>query len=51
MTQKMMKLFSNVTEARSYLRENNGMTVAAAKIYVARHTTMTNGSKVWVVLP
>ena len=51
MTQKMMRLFSNVTEARTYLRENNGMTVAAAKIYVDKHTTMTNGNKVWVVLP
>ena len=51
MTQKMMKLFSNVTEARSYLRTNNSMTVAAAKQYVDRHTTMTNGNKVWVVLP
>ena len=51
MTQKMMKLFTNVTEARTYLRENYSMAVARAKIYVDRHTTMTNGNKVWVVLP
>ena len=51
MTQKMMKLFTNVTEAKTYLRENYGMTVARAKIYVYNHTTMRNGNKVWVILP
>ena len=51
MTEKMMKLFANITEARSYLRTNNSMTVAQAKQYVDKHTTMTNGNKVWVVLP
>jgi len=51
MTQKFMKLFSDVTEARSYLRTNNSMTVAQAKQYVDKHTTMRNGDTIWVVLP
>ena len=51
MTQKMMRLFNTVTEARSYLRTNHGMTIARAKHYVENHTTMKNGNKVWVVLP
>lgn len=51
MTQKMMRLFNNLTEARTYVRSETGWTIARTKQYVDNNITMRNGNKVWVVLP
>ena len=54
MTQKMMRLFNTLTEARTYIKNDQSISLAKAKEYVERNTVLTNGatgSKIWVILP
>ena len=54
MTQKMMKLFNTRAEARTYIRNDQSISLEKAKEYVERNTVLTNGvtgSKIWVILP
>ena len=51
MTQRMMRLFDNVTQARTFIREDQGFTIAKAKEYVEKNTVQKVDNKVWVILP
>ena len=54
MTQKMMKLFNTKTEAQTYVKNDQSISLAKAKKYVERNTVLTNGetgNKLWVILP
>ena len=51
MTQRMMRLFNTVTEARTYVKNVQSISLAKAKIYVQNNTTNKIGNKVWVILP
>jgi len=54
MTQKVMRLFNTLTEARTYIKNDQSISLTRAKEYVERNTVLTNGvtgSKVWVILP
>ena len=54
MTQKVMRLFNTITEARTYIKNDQSISLTRAKEYVERNTVLTNGvtgSKVWVILP
>jgi hypothetical protein len=51
MTQKMMRLFNTVSEAKTYVKNETGWTVDRANQYVDNHIINRNGDKVWVVLP
>jgi hypothetical protein len=51
MTQRMMRLFDTVTEARTYVKENQSISLEKAKTYVQNNTVNTVGNKVWVILP
>ena len=48
---KMIRLFDNVTQARTFIREDQGMTIAKAKEYVEKNTVNKIDNKVWVILP
>ena len=49
--QRMMKLFNTVAEARTYIKNDQGISLANASNYVERYTVNQVGDKVWVVLP
>jgi hypothetical protein len=54
MTQKMMRLFNTLAEARTYIKNDQSISLAKAKEYVERNTVLTNGvagNKIWVILP
>ena len=51
MTKRMMRLFDNVTQARTFIREDQGISLAKAKVYVERNTVKQVDNKVWVILP
>ena len=54
MTQKLMRLFNTKTEAQTYVKNNQSISLAKAKKYVERNTVLTNGAtgnKIWVILP
>ena len=38
MTKRMMRLFDNVTQARTFIKEDQGISLAKAKVYVERNT-------------
>lgn len=44
MTQKMMKLFNTLAEARTYIRNDQSISLEKAKEYVERNTVLTNGA-------
>ena len=43
MTQKMMKLFNTLAEARTCIRNDQSISLEKAKEYVERNTVLTNG--------
>jgi hypothetical protein len=51
MTQRMMRLFNNVTEARTFIKNDQGISLAKAKLYVEKNTVNKVDNKVWVILP
>ena len=51
MTRRMMRLFENVTQARNYIKEDQGISLAKAKAYVEKNTVNKIDNKVWVILP
>ncbi len=54
MTQKLIRLFNTKTEAQTYVKNDQSISLTKAKEYVERNTVLTNGatgSKVWVILP
>ena len=51
MTQRMIRLFNTVTEARTYVKEIQSISLAKAKTYVHNNTANKIGNKVWVILP
>ncbi len=54
MTQKLIRLFNTKTEAQTYVKNDQSISLTKAKEYVERNTVLTNGAtgnKVWVILP
>ncbi len=47
----MMRLFNNVTEARTFIKNDQGISLAKAKLYVEKNTVNKVDNKVWVILP
>ena len=52
MTQRMMRLFNTVTEAKEYLKSNNDMNDNTAELYVKNNTAkILDNDKLWVIVP
>ncbi len=54
MTQKLIRLFNTKTEAQTYVKNDQSISLTKAKEYVERNTVLTNGAtgnKIWVILP
>ena len=47
----MMRLFENVTQARTFIKNDQGISLAKAKLYVEKNTVNKVDNKVWVILP
>ena len=47
----MMRLFNTVTDATTFIKNDQGMTLANAKLYVEANIANKVDDKVWVILP
>ena len=52
MSGRMMRLFGSVTEAKEYLKSNEGMNDNAAELYIKNNTAKRlENDKLWVIIP